>query len=80
MAEMNRDFTSICKNLCLEACFSHARLIIDRMSVAILKNKLGVLCCSNNSLSIQFSIHRFGPWDLTTPTDVECSWKFFPYI
>ena len=48
MAEMNRDFTSICKNLCLEACFSHARLIIDRMSVAILKNKLCVLFCSNN--------------------------------
>ena len=33
MAEMYRDFTSICKNLCLEACFSHAHLIIDQMSL-----------------------------------------------
>ena len=58
MADMYRDFTSICKNLCLEASFSHARFIIDRMSVVILTNTFCVLCCSNNSLSIQFSIHR----------------------
>ena len=87
MAEMYRDFTSICKNLCLEACFSHAHLIIDQMSLPYWR--IHYVCYADQITHCPFNFHSqmrddvlyvFGPWYFTRPTDDECSWKVFPYI